>query len=109
MPESSEPTRPTLEQALRRLRIDDDLAADVTDAIPQAKAEAEAFLDGTLYVDAQARETAQDCKGIVCTPDIIAAQLLLIDASVNNNADEGAELKRTRAFQMLRRHRNMVA
>lgn len=99
-------TAPSIEQAMRRLRIDEDLQEDVQDAIPQAKAEAEAFLDGKLYADAQAREDAQDARGIVCTPDIIAAQLLLIDAIVHSNTDEGAEIKRTRAFSMLRRHRN---
>ena len=99
-------TAPSMEQAMRRLRIDEDLQEDVQDAIPQAKAEAEAFLDGKLYADAQAREDAQDARGIVCTPDIIAAQLLLIDAIVHSNTDEGAEVKRTRAFGMLRRHRN---
>ena len=106
-PAEADPTIPTLAAAMLRLRIDDDLSGDVEAAIPQAKAEAEAFLDGTLYPSAEAREAAADAKGIICTPDIIAAQLLLIDTIVHSNTDEGADLKRTRAFNMLRRHRNM--
>lgn len=102
-------TRPTLESAMMRLRMDDDLMADVQEAISQAHAEAQAYLDGTLYASAKDMADAQDAKGIVCTPDIIAAQLLLVDATVNNNSDEGSGLKRARAFDMLRRHRNQGA
>lgn len=109
MPETADATVPEVDAAMRRLRLDADLQADVQDAIPQAKAEAEIFLDGKLYASAEAMELAGDARGIVCTPDIIAAQLLLIDALVNSNSDEGAEIKRTRAFDMLRRHRNQGA
>lgn len=105
----TDPCAPSIESAMRRLRIDEDLRDDVADAIPAAKAEAEAFLDGKLYATDQAKQEAQDPKGILCTADIIAAQLLLVDALVNDNSDEGADLKRTRAFNMLRRHRNMGA
>ena len=105
----TDPCAPSLESAMRRLRIDEDLQEDVADAIPAAKAEAEAFLDGKLYATEQALQDAQNPKGILCTADIIAAQLLLVDAQVNDNTDEGADLKRTRAFTMLRRHRNMGA
>lgn len=101
-----DPCAPSIESAMRRLRIDEDLQGDVADAIPAAKAEAEAFLDGKLYATASDLHDAQDPKGILCTADIIAAQLLLVDALVNDNTDEGADLKRTRAFNMLRRHRN---
>lgn len=103
------PITPSVEEALRRLRLDDDLRQDVQDAIPQAQAEAVAYLDGVLYENAAARDAAADLRGIVCTPDIIAAQLLLVDALVNNNSDEGADLKRKRAYSMLVRHRNMGA
>lgn len=105
----ADPCAPTLDAAMRRLRMDEDLQEDVADAIPAAKAEAEAFLDGKLYATEQELREAQDPKGIVCTADIIAAQLLLVDALVNDNTDEGADLKRTRAFNMLRRHRNQGA
>lgn len=108
-PAEVDPTVPTLAAAMLRLRIDDDLSADVQSAIPEAKAEAESFLDGTLYATEQARAAVQDCTGIVIKPDIIAAQLLLIDAVVGRNSDESADLKRQRAFSMLRRHRNMGA
>lgn len=109
LPAEADLTVPTLEAAMLRLRIDEDLAADVQAAIPEAKAEAEAFLDGTLYATEQAREAALDCKGIVIRADIIAAQLLLVDAIVHSNTDEGADLKRARAYSMLLRHRNMGA
>lgn len=98
--------KPTLQEAMLRLRIDPDLSADAEAAIDQAHAEAEIYLDGKLYENDDALKAANDAKGIVCSADIIAAQLLLVDATVNNNTDEGADLKRTRAFDMLRRHRN---
>lgn len=103
------PISPTVDEALRRLRLDDDLRQDVVDAIPQALAEAETYLDGKLYESAELREAAADLRGIICKPDILAAQLLLIDALVNSNTDEGADLKRKRAYSMLLRHRNMGA
>ncbi|MGD9757047.1 MAG: hypothetical protein AB7U71_05910 [Comamonas sp.] len=103
------PVQPTLEEAMRRLRVDDDLLDDVKDAIPQAHAEAVKYLDGKLYPDEEALSAANDPKGIICGTDIIAAQLLLVDALVCNNSDEGADLKRARAFGMLRQHRNMGA
>lgn len=106
-PAEVDPTIPTLAAAMLRLRIDDDLSADVEAAIPQAKAEAEAFLDGTLYPNAQAREAAADAKGIICTPNIIAAQLLLIDVLVGSNDLKALQTKREAAYSMLRRHRNM--
>jgi hypothetical protein len=100
-------TVPTVDQALRRLRIDEDLAEDVEDAIIQTKAEVEVYLDGTLYADPQALVDAQDARGIVCTPDIIAAQLLLIDVLVGANDVKAQQSKREAAYNMLRRHRNM--
>lgn len=108
-PAEADPTMPTLEAAMLRLRIDDDLTDDVKAAIPEAKAEAETFLDGTLYATQEARDAALDCNGIVIRPDIIAAQLLLVDAIVHSNTDEGADLKRKRAYSMLLCHRNMGA
>ena len=56
-------TVPTPQDALCRLRLDEDLAADVTAAIAQAHAQAEAFLDGKLYADAQGREDAGAVRG----------------------------------------------
>lgn len=100
-------TQPTPEQALIRLRLDPDLAPDLPDAIDQAHAEAVAFLDGKLYADEEAVIEAGDVRGIVVKPDIIAAQLLLLDAALGNNATQDRESKRTTAFNILRRHRNM--
>ena len=100
-------TVPTSQDALCRLRLDEDLAADVTAAIAQAHTQAEAFLDGKLYADAQGREDAGDVRGIICTPDIIAAQLLLVDVLVGNNDTKAQQAKRDAAYAMLRYHRNV--
>ena len=99
-------TRPTPAQAMARLRLDADLIADLPDAIEQAHAATVTFLDGALYDDANTLHTAQDPRGIVCTPDIIAAQLLLVDALVGNNSLQDRQDKRTAAINMLRPHRN---
>jgi hypothetical protein len=97
--------KPTLEQALRRLRLDENLTEDVTDAIEQAHAQAEAFLDGTLYETVVAATAA--AKGIFATADIIAAQLLLVDVLVAANDADAKKLKTEAAYNILRRHRNM--
>lgn len=103
------PVKPTPEQAMLRLRLEPDVAEEVPDAIDQAQAEAQAFLDGALYEDATAVATAQDARGIVCTPDIIAAQLLLVDVLIGNNTPPDRAAKRAAAQNMLLRHRNMGA
>lgn len=103
------PVKPTPEEAELRLRLDSDLATDLPTAINQAHAEAQAFLDGTLYVDQAAADGAADPRGIVCTPDIIAAQLLLVDVLVGNNSTQDRQDKRAAALTILRRHRNMGA
>lgn len=102
-------TMPTAEMAMRRLRLDDDLLLDVQDAIPQAHAEAQAYLDGVLYGTEDDRVAAGDDKGVVCTPDIIQAQLLLVDAAVGGNTVKDADAKREVAWKILRRHRNQGA
>lgn len=101
--------KPGFEEALRRLRIDNDLADDVPAAIEQAHAETEAYLDRRLYADAGALDLAADLRGMVATPDIIAAQLLLIDVLIGNNSDKERESKHAAALNMLRRHRFMGA
>ena len=103
------PVKPTPEEASLRLRLDADLAADLPGAIDQAHAEAQAFLDGTLYANQAAADGAGDLRGIVCTPDIIAAQLLLVDVLVCNNSTQDRQDKRAAALTILRRHRNMGA
>lgn len=102
-------TKPTPAQALIRLRLDADLAPDLPDAIEQAHAEAVKYLDGKLYADESEVIQAADVKGIVVSADIINAQLLLVDAALGNNALQDRESKRTTAFTILRRHRNMGA
>lgn len=101
--------KPTVEQALRRLRLDDELSEDLRDAIDQAHAEALRVLDGKLYPDEAALIAAQDVRGIVVTADIIAAQLLLADALVGNNDQRERDSKRSAAMTILRLHRNMGA
>ena len=103
------PVKPTPEEAALRLRLDADLAADLPGAIDQAHAEAQAFLDGALYENQAAADGAADLRGIVCTPDIIAAQLLLVDALIGVNTSAEVQDKRAAAMTMLRRHRNMGA
>lgn len=103
------PIKPTPAEAILRLRLDDSLDGDLNSAIAQAHAQAVAFLDGSLYDDAAAREAAADLRGIVCTPDIIAAQLLLVDVLVGNNGLQDKDAKEKAAYNMLRFHRNMGA
>lgn len=103
------PIKPTPEAAMRRLRLDTNLSGDLADAIEQAHGEALAFLDGALYESEADKTAAQDPRGIVCTPDIISAQLLLVDVLVGNNSLQDRESKQTAAETMLRRHRNLGA
>lgn len=103
------PIKPTAEEAMARLRLDADIATDLAAAIDQSHAEAIAYLDGQLYADQAAIDTAADPKGIVCTPDIVAAQLLLVDVLVGSNSPADREAKTTAAHRILRPHRNMGA
>lgn len=103
--EAPEPTvAPSVEDTMLRLRLDDDLLDDVTHAIPQAVAEAESILERRLYASESDMEAAGDLRGLVIRPDITAAMLLLIDASVGANASKDAETKRQRAEMMLLRY-----
>jgi hypothetical protein len=95
---------PSVEAVMQRLRLDDDLLEDVTQAIPQAVAEAESILERSLYASEAEMEVAGDLQGLVIRPDITAAMLLLIDASVGANATKDAEAKRQRAETMLLRY-----
>jgi len=94
---------------MTRLRLDAELIVDLTAAIDQAHAEATAYLDGTLYATEGDRVAANDPRGIVCTPDLIAAQLLLVDVLVGSNSVNDREAKTSAARRMLRPHRNMGA
>lgn len=102
------PIKPTVDEAMERLRLDEDLRTDLEAAIPQALAQAEAYLDGALYETAAKRTEANDARGIVCTLDIIAAQLLLIDALVGSPSSNDRKALREAAYGMLFIHRNMV-
>lgn len=123
--------KPTVEEAQRRLRIDDALADDLALAIDQAYAQALTFLDrDALHADAAAFKAAVDAAraaldaetdeeaalqladdlariqtGMVVTPDLIAAQLMLIDVLVGANSLQEREGKQTAAESMMRRHR----
>ena len=103
------PIKPTPADAILRLRLDDSLDGDIGNAIDQAHAQALAFLDGQLYADCAALTAAADPMGIVVTADIIAAQLLLVDALVGNNSLQDRDDKRRAAKDMLLPHRNMGA
>lgn len=98
--------KPTKDQALQRLRLDDSLADDVADAIEQACALAEKYLDGPLFVNEQAAADSGNPKAIVCTADIIAAQLLLVDSLCGPNSVAEQTAKRQAAYEMLRIRRN---
>lgn len=106
---NSMPIKPTPEEAQTRLRLDSALAGDLAAAIDQAHAQAVKYLDGALYADQAALTTAADPRGIVCTADIIAAQLLLVDVLVGNNSAADRDDKRVAAHNILRPHRNLGA
>uniref|UniRef100_A0A1A7GE34 Phage gp6-like head-tail connector protein n=1 Tax=biofilter metagenome TaxID=1070537 RepID=A0A1A7GE34_9ZZZZ len=101
--------KPSLEEALLRLRLDPDLSADVTNAIPQVFAETVRYLDGPLFQSAEEATASADPKAIVSDECIIAAQLLLIDALVGTNTTKEAAEKRGAAYSMLRMYRNQGA
>lgn len=102
------PIKPTIEETMDRLRLDEDLRDDVERAVEQAHAQALVYLDGTLYESVDAKQASGDKRGIVCTPDIIAAQLLLVDALVGSAAHSDKKSLRDAAYAMLFIHRNMV-
>lgn len=92
-----------------RLRLDSELEGDLPAAIDQAHAQAVKYLDGKLYSDDSALIAAQDVRGIVVTDDIVAAQLLLVDALVGSNDLKERESKTGAAHNILRQHRNQGA
>ena len=74
-------------------------------ALPAALPDAMPILD---HASAQLT-TAADPRGIVCTADIIAAPLLLVDVLVGNNSAADRDDKRAAAHNILRPHRNLGA
>ena len=101
--------KPTPEEALLRLRLDADLAADVSNAIPQAYAETVKYLDGPLFATEQEATDSGNPKAIVCDECIIAAQLLLVDVLAGPNTTREKADKRKAAYDMLRLYRNQGA
>lgn len=99
------PIKPTVEGALFRLRIDEDLRGDVEEAIEQAFSQAQTYLDRPLFASKQEAVDSGIPRAMVCTPDIIAAQLLLVDALVGANSVKDQADKRDAAFDMLFPHR----
>lgn len=128
------PIKPTVDEAKRRLRLDDALSGDLASAIEQAYAEALAFLDRDALYDnatdlAAAATLAQNAlddetddalepllaahlarvkTGMVATPDLISAQLLLIDVLVGSNTVQDRESKQKAAENILWRHRRVT-
>lgn len=126
--------KPSVYEAINRLRLDNDLLDDLEAGIEQVHAEALAFMDRpALYPDAgsmataiASAQTALDAATLagdaadiaaaqtaleavnacmVVTADIIAAQLLLLDVAVGSNTLADREEILRRAESILRRHR----
>ena len=94
---------PAIADVMQRLRLDEDLQQDAENSIPEAVAECESILERKLYATAQELADAKDPKGLVIQPDVTAAILLLIDATVGANSVQDAETKRSRAESILLR------
>jgi hypothetical protein len=100
---------PSIEEVQTRLRLDDALIEDVQSAIEQAHAAQLAHLDrAALHPDADSLAQAKAAdplhSGIVVTPDLIAAQLLRIDALVGANTMDDRDAKEAAAQRMELRH-----
>ncbi len=94
---------PAIADVMQRLRLDEDLQQDAENAIPEAISECESILERKLYATKQELADANDSKGLVIQPDVTAAILLLIDATVGANSVQDAETKRSRAETILLR------
>lgn len=106
--------KPTLDEVQTRLRLDDALMEDVQGAIEQAYAGQLAHLDrAALHPDSASLAAAVAADpahtGMVCTPDLIAAQLLRIDALVGANTVADRDAKETAAQRMESRHARVGA
>lgn len=104
--------KPTPDQAIQRLRLDDDLTVDLQYAIEQAHAQMLEHLDRhVLHADESELEAALATDpahtGAVCTPSLIAAQLLLIDVLVGSNSAQERESKEEAAKRLMRPHVRM--
>jgi hypothetical protein len=106
--------KPSTSEAQRRLRLDDDLdvTSDLQQAIEQAHAQVLQILDRTVLHPTQLELLSallldEFHNGIVCTPDIIAAQLLLVDTLVGANSQQDRDAKAKAAQNMLWPHRRV--
>ncbi len=128
--------KPSAEQAMARLRIDGSLSQDLGFAIDEAHSELIHMLDrDALYEDgasltaaieaaASDLEDAQALEdedaiaaaqseldrigtGMAVTPDLITAQLLLIDVRVGSNGPGEAQAKQQAAQNIVDRHRRV--
>lgn len=104
--------KPSTADAQRRLRLDDetDVTIDLESAIEQAYAQTlQALCRTALHPDAASLLAALVIdplhNGIVCTHDIIAAQLLLTDALVGANSMADRDAKSSAAHSILQPHR----
>lgn len=102
-------TRPAPSLVCDRLRIDagDALAAQVPALIEQAHAEMLAVLDRAVYPDAVAQAAAADPRGILITPDLLNAQVLLVGVYLDGPGTPEAERQHAAAMRLLQRHRLM--
>lgn len=105
---------PSLDDVQTRLRLDDALIEDVQSAIEQAHAAQLAHLDrAALHPDAASLAAARAGDplhtGMVVTPDLIAAQLLRIDALVGANTMADRDAKEAAAQRMEHRHARVGA
>lgn len=106
--------KPTTTEAQSRLRLDDELTADLESAIEQAYSLQLNGLDRVaLHPDQEALDAAlaldAEHTGIVVTPSLIAAQLLRIDVLIGSNSLQERESKQTAAQDMERLHAKVGA
>lgn len=106
--------KPGLHEAQNRLRLDDAVSEDLASAIEQAYAQQLHHLDRkALHPDAAhlaaALQADPDHTGIVVTPDLIAAQLLRVDALIGANTMEDRDAKEKAAERMEQRHARVGA
>ena len=102
-------TRPAPLLVCDRLRIEPgtELAAQVPDLIEQAHAEMLACLDRAVYPTAAALSASGDARGIVITPDLLNAQVLLVGVYLDGPGTQEAERQHAAAMRLLQRHRLM--
>ncbi len=101
--------KPSLQEAQTRLRLDDAVLDDLASAIEQAYAAQLHHIDrAALHPDAADLATALAADpahtGMVVTHDLIAAQLLRIDALIGANTMDDRDAKEKAAERMERRH-----